>query len=127
VTEHTRRDLLRTGLAAAASSLAARIVVARGSARPGVAAEIAAARAPAGIAPREQLLFDFGWKFFMGNDSDPLRDLDFGKGLEDFSKTSNFEFATAKLDESRWRTLNLPHDWPVRSPSWRWAGSRAVE
>ena len=96
MTEPTRRDLLRTGLAAAASSLASRIAVARGSALLGAAAETAAARAPAASAPREQLLFDFGWKFFMGNDSNPLRDLDFGKGLQDFSKTSNFEFATAK-------------------------------
>ena len=116
MTEPTRRDLLRTGLAAAASSLASRIVGARGGALPGAAAETAAARAPAASAPREQLLFDFGWKFFMGNDSDPLRDLDFGKGLEDFSKTNNFEFATAKFDDSRWRTLNLPHDWAVELP-----------
>ena len=116
MTEPTRRDLLRTGLAAAAGSLASRIVGARGRALPGATAETVAAGALAASAPREQLLFDFGWKFFMGNDSDPLRDLDFGKGLEDFSKTNNFEFATGKFDDSGWRSLNLPHDWGVELP-----------
>ena len=51
-----------------------------------------------------------------GHASDPLRDLDFGAGQGDFAKTRNFDFATAEFDDSRWRSLNLPHDWAVELP-----------
>jgi beta-galactosidase len=59
---------------------------------------------------------DFGWKFRFGHGSDPARDLGFGSGQGDFAKSGEFKFATAKLDESGWRTLNLPHDWAVELP-----------
>ena len=68
------------------------------------------------MAPRERLLFDFGWKFFQGNGSDPLRDLGFGMGQGDFAKSGEFWFATQKFDDSDWRALNLPHDWAVELP-----------
>ncbi len=74
-----------------------------------------AAALPA-VAPREQLLFDFGWKFTFGHATDPARDLGFGIGQGDFAKTGEFEFAKAKFDDSKWRTLNLPHDWAVELP-----------
>jgi hypothetical protein len=45
--------------------------------------------------------------------AEPLRDFGFGKGQEDFSKTGGFEFATAKFDDTAWRSLDLPHDWTV--------------
>jgi beta-galactosidase len=67
-------------------------------------------------APREKLLFDFGWKFQFGHGTDPARDLGFGKGQGDFAKTGEFEFSKAKFDDSKWRTLNLPHDWAVELP-----------
>ena len=34
----------------------------------------------------------------------------------DFAKTGDFEFAKAKFDDSKWRSLNLPHDWAVELP-----------
>jgi beta-galactosidase len=68
------------------------------------------------IAPREHLLFDFDWQFFQGNAADPARDLGFGKDQGDFSKSGEFAFATAKFDDSKWRSLNLPHDWAVELP-----------
>jgi beta-galactosidase len=68
------------------------------------------------IAPREQLLFDFGWKFQFGHGSDSRRDLGFGAGQGDFAKTGEFDFAKGKFDDSKWRTLNLPHDWAVELP-----------
>jgi len=71
-------------------------------------------RAPVG--PRERLLFDFGWKFFQGHASDPRKDLGFGMGQGDFAKSGEFEFSTAKFDDSKWRSLNLPHDWAVELP-----------
>ena len=74
------------------------------------------AEALGALAPREQLLFDFGWKFQFGHGSDPARDLGFGMGQGDFAKTGDFEFAKAKFDDSKWRTVNLPHDWAVELP-----------
>ena len=74
------------------------------------------AEALAAVAPREQLLFDFGWKF--SSATAPIRRgiLGFGYGQGDFAKTGDFEFAKAKFDDSKWRTLNLPHDWAVELP-----------
>jgi beta-galactosidase len=74
------------------------------------------AEALAAVAPREQLLFDFGWKFQFGHGTDPARDLGFGNGQGDFSKTGDFAFSKAKFDDSKWRALNLPHDWAVELP-----------
>ena len=68
------------------------------------------------VAPRERLLFDFGWKFQFGHGSDPLRDLGFGNGQGDFAKTGEFEFAKIAFDDAKWRSLNLPHDWAVELP-----------
>ena len=107
----TRRDLLRTGAALSASSLAAGSFVSRAHALFAASAE-----APPAIAPRERLLMDFSWKFMFGHACDPARDLGFGKDQGDFSKSGGFEFATAKFDDSKWRSLNLPHDWAVELP-----------
>jgi beta-galactosidase len=112
MTSLTRRDLLRSGLALSASTLL-----------PGTAQRVHAllARYPAleptgALPPRERLLFDFGWKFFQGHASDPARDLGFGKGQGDFAKSGEFWFSTQKFDDSKWRDLNLPHDWAVELP-----------
>ena len=66
--------------------------------------------------PREQLLFDFGWKFQLGHWRDPAKDLGLWLRQGDFAKTGEFEFAKGKFDDSKWRTLNLPHDWAVELP-----------
>ncbi len=110
----TRRDLIRSGLALSGSTLVAgaasraHALLAR---YPETAAEDLAA-----AGPRERLLFDFGWKFFQGHASDSLRDLDFGKDQGDFAKSGEFKFATEKFDDSKWRALDLPHDWAVELP-----------
>ena len=46
----------------------------------------------------------------------PPSDLNFGFGQGDFAKTGDFEFAKARFDDSKWRALNLPHDWAVELP-----------
>jgi len=107
----TRRDLLCSGLALSASTLAAR--AARRTHAPIAAAS---AEALAAVPPREHLLFDFGWKFFPGHANDPARDLGLGKDQGDFAKSGGFDFAQEKFDDSKWRTLNLPHDWAVELP-----------
>jgi beta-galactosidase len=111
----TRRDLLRStavsSLAISASAVFSRSAWAR--------TETFVARMDAtlpSIAPREKLLFDFGWKFQFGNSIDPAKDLGFGYGQGDFAKTGEFEFAKVKFDDSKWRELDLPHDWAVELP-----------
>jgi beta-galactosidase len=115
----SRRDLLGSGLVLSTSSLMTRTAWARTAAlfaRDPLAAGQDSAPAPAAIAPREQLLFDFGWKFTFGHGSDPARDLGFGKSQDDFAKTGDFKFAKIGFDDSKWRSLNLPHDWAVELP-----------
>jgi hypothetical protein len=70
---------------------------------------------PAG-APREQLLFDNGWKFKFGHGTDPSKDMGFGFGQAQFAHMGIFAVAKARFDDSDWRTLNLPHDWAVELP-----------
>ena len=111
---YTRRDLLRSaafsGAALSTSALLSRSAWARATAFADTEATTSS------ISPREKLLFDFGWKFTFGNGVDPAKDLGFGEGQGDFAKTGEFEFAKAKFDDSKWRTLNLPHDWAVELP-----------
>ncbi|MGB6725714.1 MAG: beta-galactosidase GalA [Terracidiphilus sp.] len=112
----SRRNLLRSGLALSASAIASQSAFARAAARLAADAQAAAPRAASAAGPREQLLFDFGWKFMFGNGTDPSKDLGFGYGQGDFAKTGEFDFAKAHFDDSKWRTLNLPHDWAVELP-----------
>jgi beta-galactosidase len=112
----SRRELIHSGLALSASSLLARAAWGRAEALLTGFPDAASAQALAAVAPREQLLFDFDWKFSFGNGADPAKDLGFGMGQGDFAKTGEFEFAKGKFDDSKWRTLNLPHDWAVELP-----------
>ena len=112
----SRRDLIRSGLALSASSLVARTAWGRVADLLKGYPDVASAEALAAVAPREQLLFDFDWKFEFGHATDPARDLGFGYGQGDFAKTGEFEFAKGRFDDSKWRSLNLPHDWAVELP-----------
>jgi beta-galactosidase len=112
----TRRDLLRSGVAVSASTVAAGSFVKRAESLLAAYPDAASAEAMSAVSPRERLLMDFGWKFQFGHGSDPARDLGFGSSQGDFAKSGEFKFATAKFDDSNWRTLNLPHDWAVELP-----------
>jgi beta-galactosidase len=112
----SRRDLISSGLAFSASWLATRAACARAivfheGKMPG-----GEAHAGLAMSPREQLLFDSGWKFVLGHGNDPVKDQGFGFGQSDFSKTGEFPFAKAGFDDSKWRPLDLPHDWAVELP-----------
>jgi beta-galactosidase len=112
----SRRDLISSGLALSVSSLVARSAWGRRASllsgfEGGVSAEALVA-----AAPREHLLFDFGWKFTLGNGADPEKDLGFGVNQGDFAKTGDFRFAKARFDDSKWRSVDLPHDWAVELP-----------
>ena len=112
----SRRELICSGLAVSASSFVARSAWARSAAVLAGMPEAGSAEALAAVAPREQLLLDFGWKFMFGHGCDPARDLGFGTGQGDFAKTGEFAFSKAGFDDSKWRALNLPHDWAVELP-----------
>jgi len=116
LTAITRRDLLASGVALSASSLLAQSKLFREMASSGKELLVNLQPVDIAIAPREQLLFDFGWKFTFGNGNDPSKDLGFGFGQSDFSKTGDFKFAKAGIDDSAWRKLDLPHDWAVELP-----------
>ncbi|HEY6337534.1 MAG TPA: beta-galactosidase GalA [Candidatus Sulfotelmatobacter sp.] len=121
MTECNRRDVLRSGLVLSAGSVLL-------NPRFAVTQALFDATLQAGnkdglrdvpmidLSPREQLLFDFNWRFFQGHGTDPARDLGFGKSQGDFAKTGEFEFALAKFNDTSWRVLNLPHDWAVELP-----------
>jgi len=112
----SRRDLLHSGLALSASSIAMESAWGRTAALMLGYPQAPSSEALAAIVPRERLLFDFGWKFTFGNSVDPLKDLNFGYGQGDFAKTGDFKFAKSGFDDSTWRELNLPHDWAVELP-----------
>src|SRR5450755_2877808 len=112
----TRRDLLVSGLVFSASSLLTPSAWAQSVVSPGGTTHADITAVTPAIEPREQLLFDFGWKFILGHGSDPSKDLGFGFGQSDFTKTGDFKFSKAGFDDSQWRTLNLPHDWAVELP-----------
>jgi beta-galactosidase len=107
---YSRRAVLRSGLVISAS-LAGGPAIARAESLLAPSSEALSA-----IAPRQRLLFDFGWKFILGNGNDPAKDLGFGADQSDFSKSGDFAFAKAKFDDSKWRSLNLPHDWAIELP-----------
>jgi beta-galactosidase len=113
MTELTRREVLAAGLAIPAASLLPESAV--GSA-PGPERAALDPGASSAVGGREQLLFDFDWKFTRGHGSDPTKDLGFGFGQSDFSKTGLFRVAKNDFDDSGWQSLDLPHDWAVELP-----------
>jgi beta-galactosidase len=110
----SRRDLIYSGLALSASSFIPSAWA--GAAVLAGTPEAAGDSALATIGPREQLLFDLGWKFHFGNVDEPARDFGFGQNQSDFSKMGDFKFARVGYDDATWRTLSLPHDWAVELP-----------
>ncbi len=119
----TRRQLLKSGLAASAASLvsaAPSAVAGEPTVVSGEGASSAASQSP--VVPiataRERLFLDPDWKFALGNADDPSKDFGWGKAatMSTFAKSGNIEQATAKLDVSSWSAVNLPHDWAVDLP-----------
>ncbi|MGO8757011.1 MAG: beta-galactosidase GalA [Terracidiphilus sp.] len=109
----SRRSLLGSGLALTTSSLVARSAWARTAT---LLAGAPVAGATAAISAREQLLLDFGWRFQLGDADDAAKDLGFGTNQEVFAKTGDIKLARVGYDDSKWRAVNLPHDWAVELP-----------
>jgi beta-galactosidase len=107
----TRREVLQTGFAASA---------------------VAALRHTAGAQPdirndasvsagehttRQRILLDSDWRFAFGNAVDPEKDWNFAADASVFSKQGKFsDVSTPAFDDSRWRAVDLPHDWAVELP-----------
>ncbi|MGA3094983.1 MAG: beta-galactosidase GalA [Bryobacteraceae bacterium] len=109
----TRRDVLRSSLAAPAAVAAAETMIGE-EAQAQTDAPVAprAASAPGG--GRERLLLDFGWRFHFGHATDAEKDFNF-RG--NFSKTGNFgPVATVLFDDGDWEAVDLPHDWAIELP-----------
>ena len=105
----TRRDLFKTGIAASA-------IMAEqtsGAAQP----QQPATSASPSAALRERLSLDFGWRFHLGHAGDPARDFGWGKKGDTFAKSGEtIQAATGKFDDSGWRKVDLPHDWAIELP-----------
>ncbi len=85
----SRRNLLCSGMALSASSLVGQSAWGRVAALMDDLHRAASNEALAAVAPREQLLFDFGWKFQFGHGTDPARDLGFGTARETLPRPAN--------------------------------------
>ena len=128
----TRRNLIRTGLAASAG------ILGEGALRlPATEAEAqavpAAASSPSASEPRfdaqdspgQRLLLDFGWRFHLGNADDayqdfrygaPMREGTFSKAGQDWLHNPGDNSLQHSFDDSAWRVVDLPHDWAVELP-----------
>ncbi|MEP7005948.1 MAG: beta-galactosidase GalA [Sphingomonas bacterium] len=104
----TRRKMVTSGLALTAATMLPRTALAKPLDQ--------AARLNTGTLPREELLFDFGWRFSFGHGTDPAKDFGFGAGQGDFAKTGDFKISKHAFDDSGWRAVDLPHDWAVELP-----------
>jgi beta-galactosidase len=66
---------------------------------------------------RQHIPFDEGWKFHLGNASDPARDFNYGIN-NIFSKTgwAPGTCIAPNYDDNTWEGVQLPHDWAVTLP-----------
>jgi beta-galactosidase len=108
----TRRDLIKTSLAAPAVVAAAKETAVSEEAQAQTQAPPLAAAAPG--SGRERLLLDFGWRFHLGHATDAAQDFNF-RG--NFSKTGSFgPVGTLLFDDNDWQAVDLPHDWAIELP-----------
>lgn len=67
--------------------------------------------------PRERISLDDGWRFHLGNASDPAKD--FNYNIDNiFAKTGSGGHTpiSTRFNDSTWRVINVPHDWAVELP-----------
>ncbi|HTS11154.1 MAG TPA: beta-galactosidase GalA [Candidatus Limnocylindrales bacterium] len=120
----TRRDLLKTCVAASAAAALPDKSTVTASAIPNVhsaASQSASAAPPSPDSTlRERLLLDFGWRFHLGDADDASKDFAWGelhRGGALFSKSLlEVPVLHERFDDSSWRSLDLPHDWAVELP-----------
>jgi beta-galactosidase len=132
MTIFTRRNLLKTGLAASAALIAPDSAYcfpnaeAERAVTPDHPALSSYNEEPSETAsPRERLLLDFGWRFHLGNADDaakdfrwgaPTREGTFAKAGQDWPHNPSDGSLQHSFDDSAWRIVDLPHDWAVELP-----------
>ena len=119
MSDWSRRDLLKSALAASLGGLAPARRLADGLTELSASDTVppaAPTRAGSIDGPRLRQLLDFGWRFHLGNAADPTQDFGFGVG-QMFAKTGAL-FVPSKpdFDDAAWRSIDLPHDWAVELP-----------
>src|SRR6185437_12914400 len=121
----TRRDVVKASLAGSAAMASGDLLAeSTKAAEEFPAFAQAAASSARGAASdtnalRERLLLDYGWRFALGNANDPDKDFGYGKlrGTGVFAKSGDPGGpAGPRFDDSKWRKLDLPHDWAVELP-----------
>jgi len=128
----TRRSLLKSGLFASASFVAAEngfleneagAAVSTSHLPPGELGSLTGLEDP--VSPREQLLLDFGWRFHLGNADEaaqdfrfgsPVREGTFAKAGQDWLHNPGDPPLQHSFDDSTWRVVDLPHDWGIELP-----------
>jgi beta-galactosidase len=132
MTQISRRNLLKTGLAATAGLMASdKIFAALNVETDTPASESFQEAPPAGTeldavkSLREVTLLDFGWRFQLGNACDaaqdfrwgaPVREGTFAKAGQAWIHNKNDNALQHSFDDSAWRVVDLPHDWAVELP-----------
>jgi beta-galactosidase len=132
MTQLTRRNLLKTGLAASAGLIAtdnAFYVPEAEAATAGTQSHPALSTSLDGVykqvSSRERLLLDFGWRFHLGDANDaakdfrwgaPTREGTFSKAGQDWLHNKSDGSLQHSFDDSAWRVVDLPHDWAVELP-----------
>jgi len=66
---------------------------------------------------QNKINLDEGWKFHLGNSSDPEKDFDYSK-ISLFAKSNVFATTVVnpKYSDTTWESINVPHDWVVGLP-----------
>ncbi len=69
------------------------------------------------IPVRERICIDTGWRFHLGHAADAAKDFNFSIA-NIFAKSGKAEDCaiSRKFDDSKWRRIDLPHDWAVELP-----------
>ncbi len=120
----TRRNMLKTGIAASAGAFTAgRSSTTEGQHAAGVSQlEFGSEQKLAVVAsrsPRTRALFDFGWRFHLGHAADPALDFGFGEPSREstFAK-ADYVAPVGELDfdDGAWQEIDLPHDWALDLP-----------
>jgi beta-galactosidase len=127
----TRRDLLKTGLAASAGLIGGEdafqlsVAAAEAQSTPASSSSRPDPQFDELRSPGERLLLDFGWRFHLGNADDatkdfrygaPMREGTFSKAGQDWLHNPADDSLQHSFDDSAWRVVDLPHDWAVELP-----------
>lgn len=114
----TRRDLLKSGIAASASLLTPSLVhgVVNEDPTPTTPdAPVAGQGAPIAT-PRERLSLDDGWRFRLGREVDPGMGFEPGGGGSFAKGGALFAASSPRYDVTDWRQVDVPHDWAIELP-----------